>query len=129
VIVVDAGVALVALTRDDDLGARARGRIAARPTAPELIGIEVVSGLRRLVAAALIQPSRAGAAVGDFAELPFVLAPHWPLLARCWELRDNLSAYDAAYVALAELVGAPLVTTDRRLANAPGIGCDVELLE
>ena len=128
-IVVDAGVAVVALTRDDDLGTRSRGRMAEGPTAPELIGIEVVSALRKLAAANIIQSWRAELAVADFADLPFVLAPHWPLLARCWEMRDNLSAYDAAYVALAELMEAPLVTTDRRLASAPGLRCEVEVLE
>jgi predicted nucleic acid-binding protein len=129
VIVVDAGVALDALTRDDDVGARARSRIEEGPLAPELIGIEVVSALRKLAAAKIIQSARAELAVTDFTDLPFVLTPHWPLLARCWELRDNLTTYDAAYVALAELFEARLVTADRRLASAPGIRCEVEVLD
>ena len=53
---------------------------------------------------------------------------HPPLLPRCWELRDNVTPYDAAYVALAEALGVPLLTADARLANAPGIRCEVELL-
>ena len=53
---------------------------------------------------------------------------HRPLLPRCWELRDNVTPYDAAYVALAEALGVPLLTADARLANAPGIRCEVELL-
>jgi predicted nucleic acid-binding protein len=55
-------------------------------------------------------------------------APHGPVLGRCWELRDNLTIYDAAYVALAELVEATLLTGDARLANAPGVNCDVEVI-
>jgi len=129
VIVVDAGVAIAALTDEEGLGARARDRIVELPLAPELIGIEVVSGLRRLTAAAVIDPSRAAAAVADFADLALLLTPHWPLLDRCWELRGNLSAYDAAYVALAELMEVPLVTIDRRLASAPGVRCAIEVLD
>jgi len=60
--------------------------------------------------------------------VPLRRAPHRPLLDRCWELRENLSAYDAAYVALAELLDAVLLTADARLAKAPGPRCRVELL-
>ena len=60
--------------------------------------------------------------------LPIRRLPHAPLLPRIWALRDNLTAYDAAYVALAEAIGAPLLTADRKLARAPGIDCEVELL-
>ena len=59
--------------------------------------------------------------------LPIARLPHGPLVQRCWELRDNLSIYDAAYVALAEIMGATLLTSDQRLARSPGIRCDVEL--
>lgn len=55
-------------------------------------------------------------------------APHQPLIGRIWELRDDLTPYDAAYVALAEALEAPLLTADRRLARAAGAGCEVELL-
>jgi predicted nucleic acid-binding protein len=55
--------------------------------------------------------------------------PHAPLAARIWELRENLTAYDAAYVALAEVLDAPLLTTDRRLAQSPGVHAEVELYE
>ena len=127
-IVVDAAVVVTALTSDDDRATRARARIIDSPRAPELIGLEVVSTLRRLTAAARIEPSRAALAVTDFVDLPLVLAPHGPLLARCWELRENVTAYDAAYVALAELLEVPLVTMDRRLARAPGLRCEVEVL-
>ena len=59
--------------------------------------------------------------------LPIARLPHSPLVERCWELRDNLSIYDATYVALAEIMGATLLTSDQRLARSPGIRCDVEL--
>jgi predicted nucleic acid-binding protein len=61
-------------------------------------------------------------------ELPLRRAPHRPLLARCWELRENLTVYDAAYVALAELLDLALLTADARLANAPGLRCKIDLL-
>jgi predicted nucleic acid-binding protein len=61
-------------------------------------------------------------------ELPLRRAPHRPLLARCWDLREDLAPYDAAYVALAELLGVVLLTADTRLARAPGPRCELELL-
>lgn len=71
---------------------------------------------------------RAGLALTDLVELPLRRAPHRPLLARCWELRENLTVYDAAYVALAEVLDVVLLTADARLANAPGPRCEIELL-
>jgi predicted nucleic acid-binding protein len=62
------------------------------------------------------------------AAMPLQRASHRPLLARCWELRDNLSVYDASYVALAEALGASLLTGDQRLAGAAGSRCHVEVL-
>ena len=67
-------------------------------------------------------------ALRELAALPIMRVAPGPLLARCWELRDNLTVYDAAYVALAETTGATLLTSDRRLAGAPGVRCEVELL-
>ncbi len=67
-------------------------------------------------------------ALTDLADLPMARVSHRPLLRRCWELRDNLTVYDAAYVALAESLDATLVTADARLARAPGVRCAVELL-
>lgn len=64
-------------------------------------------------------------ALGDFGDLGIVLYGHEPLLARVWELRANLGAYDASYVALAEGLGCPILTTDRKLAAAPGHRADV----
>jgi predicted nucleic acid-binding protein len=70
---------------------------------------------------------RAGQALDDLAAVPAVRAPHRPLLARCWELRDSLTVYDAAYVALAEAMHAALLTGDRRLARATGPQCPIEV--
>jgi predicted nucleic acid-binding protein len=64
--------------------------------------------------------------VADLEQVPLTRCPHVPLLHRCWELRHNLTTYDAAYVALAELLDAALLTADRRLARASGIRCEVE---
>jgi predicted nucleic acid-binding protein len=64
----------------------------------------------------------------DLIDLPLKRASHRPLLRRCWELRHNLTSYDACYVALAETLNVSLLTADGRLANAPGLWCAVELL-
>jgi predicted nucleic acid-binding protein len=76
----------------------------------------------------LMTPARADLAVTDLADLPMRRASHRPLLFRCWELRQTVTVYDAAYVALAEILGIVLVTADGRLSRAPGIRCQVELV-
>jgi len=76
----------------------------------------------------LTDERRAAFAFADLADLPLRRAPHLPLLSRCWELRHNLTPYDAAYVALAEALDVALVTADRRLSRAAGVGCAVDLL-
>jgi predicted nucleic acid-binding protein len=89
--------------------------------APQLLDIEVLNALRRLVQLGQTSTERAGEAVIDLLDLPIERYPHDILVERAWALRDNLTAYDAAYVALAEAVtegGAPLLTTDARLAHA-----------
>ena len=96
--------------------------------APGLIDVEVVSALRRLVRTEVVGVDRAQNAIDDLPFSPVIRAPHVRLVARVWELRDNLSAYDASYVALAEAMNCPLLTADRKLASAPGIRCEVELL-
>jgi len=129
VIVVDAGVLLVALVDDGAHGEVARARLRAhRIAAPALIDLEVLSALRGLTRSGQVLPRRADLSIEDLVTLPMTRAPHDPLLGRCWELRDNLTPYDASYVALAEALGAVLLTGDRRLANATGPRCDVELL-
>lgn len=94
---------------------------------PHLAVIETTSVLRSLVRTSKLTESRAQGALLDLVELPFIRHPHEPLLERVWELRANLSAYDAAYVALAEALDATLVTCNRRLGRAapPTITVDV----
>lgn len=128
-IVVDASVLAPALADDGPDGRTARTRLAGESlTAPELVDLETASVLRRLVRARLLTLARAQSALLDLTELPMQRAAHRALLRRCWQLRDNLTIYDAAYVALAELLDVPLVTADARLADAPGIRCAVEQL-
>jgi predicted nucleic acid-binding protein len=130
VIVVDASVLAPALSDDTDDGDRLRQRLRGlRLTAPELIDLEVLSVLRSALRRGLVDERRARLAWGDLAGLPLHRAEHRPLLPRAWELRDNLTTYDAAYVALAEILGTTLLTTDSKLANAPGIRCDIDLIQ
>jgi len=128
VLVVDASVLVVALADDGPDGDHARARLQGeRLAAPEIVDLEVASVLRRLMRGEK-DARRAQLALTDLAELPLVRATHQPLLARCWELRDNLTIYDAAYVALAEALQATLITGDRRLTRASGPRCHIELL-
>ncbi len=94
---------------------------------PHLIDTEVLHALRRMTMNGAISDERAADARSDFAELALVRYPHQPLRDRIWALRHNLTAYDATFVALAETIGAPLITCDARLASAPGHTADVEL--
>lgn len=129
-LVVDASVVAVALGDDGPDGDRARARLRGEVlAAPELIDLEVLSVLRRQSAAGRLDERRARLALDDLADLPIERARHVLLLRRCWELRDNLTVYDAAYVALAEALDARLLTADARLAKAPGIRCAVEVLK
>ena len=128
-IVVDASVIVTGLGDDGDDGDRVRARLRTeRLVAPHVIDLEVVSAWRRLVAAGHLDDRRATLALADLASLRLERVPHGPLMDRCWELRDNLTVYDAAYVALAELMEIDLLTADARLAAAPGIRCRVEVL-
>ena len=127
-IVVDASVLVVALADDGQHGDAARARLRNEQlAAPELIDLEVGSVLRRQLAAGTLDERRAWFALGDLVELPMMRAPHRTLLPRCWELRDNLTMYDAAYVALAEDLESLLLTADARLTQAAGPRCPVEL--
>lgn len=128
-LVVDASVVATALGDDGPDGDRARDRLAGeRLAAPELVDLEVASVLRGQLRAGALDVRRAELALDDLAALPLQRAPHHALLGRCWELRDNLTIYDAAYVALAEALGVDLLTGDRRLAKAPGPRCRIEVL-
>lgn len=128
-IVVDASVLAPALADDSSDGDASRARLRGETlAAPELIDLEVASVWRRQVLAGYLAVRRADLALADLLDLPLQRIPHRQLLGRCWELRQNLTLYDAAYVALAELLDAILVTGDRRLAHAPGLTCQVELI-
>ena len=128
-IVVDASVLATALGDDGADGDCARARLRGeRLSAPELVDLEVTLVLRRQVQGGEVDIRRAALALADLAALPLRRAPHRPLLARCWELRDNLTIYDASYVALAEALDITLLTGDGRLARAPGPRCRIEML-
>ncbi len=129
-LVVDASVLAPALADDGADGDVARARLLDHAlVAPELIDLETLSVIRRQLRAGALDVRRAELARFDLVQLPLRRAPHAPLLARCWELRDNLTVYDAAYVALAELLDVVLVTADARLAHAPGPRCEIEVLQ
>ena len=129
-VVVDASVALEILIRSPAgiaLGDRLfDGR--ARPQAPHLVDIEIAHVLRRYAAGGEATPAVCAPALSLWLALPVARHPHQDLLPRVWSLRGNLTAYDAAYVALAEALDAPLLTRDRRLAAAPGNAARIELV-
>lgn len=93
--------------------------------APSLAAFETANIIRRHGASGLISDDQAAQAHADLLDLPIELWPYEPLASRAWALRSNLTTYDATYIALAELLGLPLITLDRRLANAPGLRCEV----
>ncbi|MCY3837891.1 MAG: type II toxin-antitoxin system VapC family toxin [Gammaproteobacteria bacterium] len=95
---------------------------------PHLIDLEIAQALRRYVARGTLSVERGSLALGHWRDLDVDRYPHEPFLARIWELRANVSAYDAVYVALAETLSTVLVTGDRRLAGAPGVRTRIELV-
>jgi predicted nucleic acid-binding protein len=129
-IVVDASALAGALVESSPAAARAAQRLDddRDQHAPALIDLEIVSMVRRWLRRGELVESRAEQALDDLAAHPLQRYTHVALLPRMWELRHNLTPYDAAYVALAELLGAILLTADSRLANAPGPRCTIELL-
>jgi predicted nucleic acid-binding protein len=129
VLVVDASVLAVALVDDGADGDAARARLRGEDlVAPELLDLEVVSVLRGQMIAGALDDGRADLALDDLSAMPLKRAPHLPLLRRCWELRENLTTYDASYVALAEALDVLLLTGDQRIARAPGPRCQIEVL-
>lgn len=96
--------------------------------APHLIDLEVTQVLRRYEATGLVEAARCQDALDDLQNFSLRRYQHDALLPRVWELRHNLTAYDAVYVALAEALAAPLLTRDRRLANAAGHRARVDLV-
>ncbi len=129
-IIVDASVVVTALADDGRDGDRARRRLRQEHllVAPHLIDVEVASAWRRLAMAGMLDERRAAFALADLLEVRIERVPHTSLLARCCELRANLTIYDAVYVALAEGLHTNVLTADRRLAESPGPRCEIELL-
>ena len=122
---VDASAALSALLND---GLARQALASERLHAPHLIDPEVAGGLRRRVAAGTL-PAHAGwTALDTWRRLGMTRHPMVSLLDRVWQLRDNLSTYDATYIALAELLNCSLLTADARLSRAPGIRCPLVLV-
>lgn len=116
---------------DGDAGRRARTEMraaAGEMAAPDLIDVETVSVLRGLWLKGTISHERFGDAVSDLEDLNFDRYPALPFMRRAWELRSTITAYDAAYVALAEVLAGELLTCDERLANSTGPRCAIRVL-
>ena len=129
-LVLDASAALAAFLGTGVNSSSIRVRIEAPGEslhAPHLLDVEMLHALRGLVLRGDISRARSEEVREDFASLRWSRYSHVAFLDRIWELKDNLTAYDAAYVALAETLSAPLVTTDARLARASGIRAEVEV--
>jgi predicted nucleic acid-binding protein len=128
-IVIDASALLEVLLRTPAAGEVEKWLFDPSQTlhAPHLLDVEVAQVIRRYAANGEIDSDRGRAAVADLADFPLHRYPHDVLLPRIWELRNNLTAYDAVYVALAEALDAPLLTRDRRLAAAPGHDARIRL--
>ena len=124
-VVIDAGVALAALLDDDEHTVWARevmseGNLAA----PELLSVEVSHLLRKSVSQGLLTAHKGRDALLDLLDVVDDFYPHGPFVPRIWELHATVTSYDSAYVALAEALGAPLATLDRKLCRAPGPRCE-----
>ena len=129
-IVLDASAAVDWLLQTST-GKQIENRIYSRHEslhAPHLLDLEVGQVLRRLTREGIVLPARADQAVQDLLDMRLTRYPHFALLPRIWQLRHNLTAYDAAYVALAEALDAPLVTCDGKIASASGHHARVEVV-
>lgn len=128
-IVVDASVLANAVGDDGADGAVARAALRGEEVAaPDLVDVETVSVLRKRWLAEDLTVRRFQRAVDDLADLALTRHPGLPLMPRAFELRSNVTPYDAAYIGLAEALGCPLLTGDARLVAAPGPRCEVRLL-
>ena len=128
-IVIDASALVKALVEKSPSGDAARARLRGETlVAPSHIDAEVLSVLRGLHRAAKLSIDRAERAIALTSQLPMERAPLSRYLSRAWELRQNYSAYDALYVAVAESVDAPLVTADARMAGGGVARCVIEVV-
>jgi predicted nucleic acid-binding protein len=126
-LVVDASAVVAALVDGGPDGAWAESLLVSEPlAAPQLMPVEAANMLRRASLARDVSEDVASLAHGDLVQLPVQLFPYEPVAERIWELRGSLTAYDGWYVALAELLDAPLVTLDARLVRASGPRCGFE---
>ena len=129
-IVVDAS-ALLEFLLQTSVGIRVESRLFGTDDelhAPHLVDVEVAQGLRRLVRTGEVSSVRAAEAIADLCDLDLHRHAHVDLLDRAWRLRDNVSVYDAVYVALAEAIDAPVVTCDKPLAKTPGHRARIEAI-
>jgi predicted nucleic acid-binding protein len=125
-IVCDASALIALLLDNGSDGQWVTGAIAESDlAAPSLVEFESVNIIRRHELAGIISTDQAAQAHADLLDLAIESWPYELLAARAWELRHNLSGYDASYVALAELIGAMLVTLDERIGGAPGLRCTI----
>jgi predicted nucleic acid-binding protein len=129
-IVIDASVLANVVGDDGSDGQRARAefRGAGDVAAPDLVDVETVAVLRKRWLAGTVTDQRFAAAVEDLGQLDLDRYPVLRFMRRAYELRANVTAYDSAYVALAEQLGCELLTADRRLASAPGPRCAIRVL-
>ena len=129
-IVLDASAAVAVFLNLGSGASRIRERMAEEDDdlhVPHLFEIEVMNVLRRYFLSGALSQERASLALSRLTTMRITRYPHTSLIERIWELRHNLTAYDATYIALAETLEAPLVTTDARLARASGIRAEVEI--
>lgn len=128
-IIVDASVLVALIADDSDTWQRFAAEITGEDAAaPHLLDCEVVSAIRRLRHQGDLSEERALEALADLHRFPIERFPHGALVDRMWELRETITAYDAAYVALGEALVAPLLTADAKLARADGHNCEIRLL-
>jgi predicted nucleic acid-binding protein len=127
-LVIDASLVVSALVDGGDTGTWAESLLTAGPLcAPHLMPVEVTNILRRAAAKGEITQDVASMAHADLLDLRVELFPYAPFAARVWELRENVTSYDAWYIALAESLGASVATLDRRMTQAPGPRCSFEI--
>jgi len=130
-IVIDALVLANALGDDFSDGRKARSELleASALAAPDLINVEVAAVLRKRWIAQTLSDERLSVAIDSLLKLPLIIYPTIGLIKRSLELRSNITAYDAVYVALAESLSVELLTSDRKLADAPGTQCKIRVIE
>ena len=127
--VLDASVAVTALTEPDSAAAELLADSDAVFLVPSIFDVEVLSALRGLVRGGKYDRDAADELVADLVVLPVERWHMSPLLPRIWQLRDNLTPYDAAYVALAELTGTVLLTGDERITATPATRCEIRIIK